>query len=194
VDEWHIANGGVGDIYDLLSAERVDQTKRLLQLRQGIQVPGSLINIGPFMFHQANLRVIDVSNTTINGITNQRSLLQMWVESIVAEFNSLVTWPMLTKPHDQLATAFKNRMTKDQCNPKVRLIYTITAGVTKITGFQVTATGNKCAAPIPVTLPVGSVTSLQASTIEQVGGDPLTLWIPLNGSVKTFTLTSPIIL
>jgi hypothetical protein len=146
------------------------------------------------MFHQANLRVTDVSNTTIDGITNQRSLLQMWVESIVAEFNSLVTWPMLTKPHDQLATAFKNRMTKDQCNPKVRLLYTTAANLTKITGFQVTATGNKCAAPIPVTLPAGSVTSLQSSTTEQVGSDPLTLWIPLTGAAKTFTLTNPIML
>src|ERR1700737_77874 len=73
------------------------------------------VDIDPFMFHQANLRVTDVSTSTINGVTKQRSLLQMWVESIVTEFNSLVNWPMITKSHDQLATIFKNRMTKDQC-------------------------------------------------------------------------------
>lgn len=146
------------------------------------------------MFHQANLRVTDVSNTTINGITKQRSLLQMWMESVVSEFNGLVTWPMITKSHDQLATVFMNRMLKDQCSPKVRLLYTTSGGVTKITGFQVTATSNICSAPIPVTLPGGSVTSLQSSTTEQIGSDPVTLWIPLKGSAKTFTLTNPIVL
>ena len=146
------------------------------------------------MFHQANLRVTDVSNTTLNGVSNQRSLLQLWVESIVTEYTQLVNWPMITKPHDQLAAIFKNRMTKDQCNPAIRLLYTTTSGVTQITGFEVRATGNTCSVPIPVTLPGGSVTSLQSSTTEQIGNDPLTLWVPLTGSVKTFTLTNPITL
>jgi hypothetical protein len=146
------------------------------------------------MFHQANLRVADVSTTTLNNVTKQRSLLQMWVESVVTEFNELVNWPMITKSHDQLAAIFTNRMVKDQCNPNVRLLYTTTAGVRSITGFEVSATGNTCSVPIPVTLRSGSVTSLQSSTTEQIGNDPLTIWVPLSGSAKTFTLTTSITL
>jgi hypothetical protein len=144
------------------------------------------------MFHQANLRVTDVSTTTINGVTKQRSLLQMWVETIVGQFTTLVNWPMITKKHDDLATVFKNRMIKDQCNPTIRLLFTTTYGSTSITGFVVDAIGSTCSVPIPVTLPGGTVTSLQGSTTEQIGSDPLTLWVTLSGSAKTFTLSSPI--
>jgi hypothetical protein len=146
------------------------------------------------MFHQANLRVTDVHSTTINGVTKQRSLLQMWVETIVSQFTALVDWPMITKKHDDLAAIFMARMTKDLCNPTTRLLLQTAGGKTTITGFVVDANGSMCSVPIPVTLPAGTVTSLQGSTMEKIGSDPLTLWVTLSGSAKTFTLTSPITL
>jgi hypothetical protein len=38
-----------------------------------------------YMFHQANMRVHDVPDTTVNGIVGQYSLLMTWVEVITAE-------------------------------------------------------------------------------------------------------------
>jgi hypothetical protein len=36
------------------------------------------------------------------------------------------------------------------------------------------------------------VTSLQGSTTEQIGSDPMTIWVTLSGAAKTFTLTAPV--
>lgn len=142
------------------------------------------------MFHQANLRVTDVAATTVNGITKQRSLLQMWVETVIGLYTAAVNWPMITKKHDDLAAVFMDRMTRDQCNPTTRLIYS--ADGTQIIAVEVGADGNTCSAPVPITIPSGTVTSLQGSTTEQIGGDPLTVWVTLSGNTKVFSLTSPI--
>jgi len=146
------------------------------------------------MFHQANLRVYDVFDTTINGVTKQRSLLQMWVEVIVTEFNRLVNWPMLTLGHDEISQNFQDRYNRDQCKPNLRYFMDTTNNITQITAFEVSASGNSCPLSIPVTIPAGTVTSLQGSTTEQIGNDPLTIWVPLNGQAKKFTLTQPITL
>jgi hypothetical protein len=146
------------------------------------------------MFHQANLRVVDVFDTTINGVTKQRSLLQMWVEVVVTEFNRLVNWPVLTKYHDEISQSFQDRYNRDQCKPNVRYFMDVTNNVTQITAFEVSATGNTCPLSIPVTIPAGTVTSLQGSTTEQIGNDPLTIWVTLTGEAKRFQLTQPITL
>ena len=153
----------------------------------------SSLTSDPFTFQQANLRVHDVDRTTINGIRKRRSLLQLWVESIVAEFNSLVDWPMISKTHDEIAIAFRHRMIRDQCNPTTRLIYTDGGhGRMQIAGIQVGAKGYSCPVPIPITIPRGFVTDLQGSRMEKIGHDPLTLWVTLEGEEKTFTLTEPL--
>jgi hypothetical protein len=146
------------------------------------------------MFHQANLRVADVDTTTINGVTKQRSLYQMWAETIGPTLTSLVNWPLIAIKEDDLVNVFTARMAKDNCNPTTQLIYAHSGNTTTVTGFIVGATGNTCPQPIPVTLPGGNVTSLQGSTVEQVGNDPMTLWVTLSGAAKTFTLTAPITL
>src|SRR5271170_3775990 len=109
------------------------------------------------MFHQQNLRVVDVDPTTINGVTKQRSLYQMWAETIAPAFTSLVDWPFVNIPNDDLFDYYTARMVKDQCNPTTQLLL-----------------------------------STSGNTTQQVGNDPLTLWVPLSGSPKTFTLTTPI--
>jgi hypothetical protein len=146
------------------------------------------------MFHQINLRVADVLPTTINGVTKQRSLYQMWAETVGPKFVSLTNWPLIGVKEDDLIDVYTTRMTKDQCNPSTQLIFSTSGNSTTITGFTVSATNNICAAPIPVTIPAGNVTDLQGSTTEQIGNDPLTIWVTLSGAAKTFTLTTPIAL
>jgi hypothetical protein len=144
------------------------------------------------MFHQINLRVTDVSSSTLNGITKKRSLLQLWAETVVPEFVRLVKWPLVTVKQDDLFGIFTNRLKRSVCAPNVALLYTTSAGVTKITGFTVSCVNNNCPVGIPVTLPAGGVTDLQGSGTEQLGSDPVNLWVWLSGSSKTFTLTQPI--
>jgi hypothetical protein len=144
------------------------------------------------MFHQLNLRVADVETTTINGVTKQRSLYQMWAETIAPQFTAMVDWPIVNINNDALFDYFTARMVKDQCNPSTELLFTTTGSTTTITGFVVDCAGHTCAEPIPVTIPGGTVTNLQGSTTEQLGSDPLTIWVTLSGAAKTFTLTEPI--
>ena len=80
-------------------------------------------------------------------------------------------------------------MTRDGC--AYGLTYAVTSG--SITGVTVTANGNTCSAPIPVTVP-GAVTDTQGFTTEQVGSDPLTIWVQLSGSPVSFTLSQPVAL
>src|SRR5580704_15241651 len=146
------------------------------------------------MFHQINLRVADVATTTINCVTKQRSFYQMWAETIGPGFTKMTNWPLVQVTNDQLITVYWQRMLKDQCNPNTKLIFSKSGTTTTITGFTVGATGNTCSVPIPVTLPSGTVTSLQGATTEQIGNDPLTIWVTLSGQPVTYTLTTPITL
>jgi len=118
----------------------------------------------------------------------------MWAETIGAKFVELTNWPLIALKEDDLITVYTQRMAKDQCNPSTQLIYSANGNATVVTGFTVDASNHVCSVPIPVTLPSGSVTNLQGSTTEQVGNDPLTLWVTLSGAPKTFTLTQPITL
>jgi len=60
-----------------------------------------------------------------------------------------------------------------------------------ITSVTVTAPNNVCAAPIPVTVP-GSVKDTKGFKNEQIGSDPLTVWVGLSGSPVTLDLDKPI--
>lgn len=70
-------------------------------------------------------------------------------------------------------------MTRDAC------LYTLThqfAGST-ITGVTVSApsVGNRCAAPIPVTIPGALADTGVVFETERIGNDPLTVWVRLVG-------------
>lgn len=61
-----------------------------------------------------------------------------------------------------------------------------------ITGITVTAANNNnCAAPIPVTVP-GSLWNSLGYRTEQIGSDPLTVWVPLKGSPVSLELDKPV--
>jgi hypothetical protein len=187
------SSGTAGDIYALLEIEKTSQVSNILSLSRGTTII-FFTDLAPFMFHQINLRVADVLPTTINGVTKQRSLYQMWAETIGPEITSLVNWPLISLKIDDLVQTYTDRMAKDLCNPTTQLLYTVNATSISVTGFVVGADGNTCSVPIPVTIPSGSVTDLLGSRTEQVGNDPMTIWVTLAGSAKTFTLTEPVVI
>jgi hypothetical protein len=84
---------------------------------------------------------------------------------------------------------FLQRYTRDQC--AYALGYEISGGF--ITGVRVTAKDNMCGAKIPVTLPV-AVAGNQGFTTEQLGADPLTVWVQLSGQPVSLALATPIAL
>jgi hypothetical protein len=143
------------------------------------------------MFHQANLRVTDVTPVTINGVTKSWSLFQMWIETVVTEFVSLTSWPLISLKEDDMFALYNSRMARDQCNAQTLLTYS--SDGKSITGFQVScANGNVCGEKIPVTVPGGGVTDLGGDTTEQLGSDPMTIWVTLSGTTRSFTLTTPV--
>ncbi|QKX57460.1 uncharacterized protein TRUGW13939_04573 [Talaromyces rugulosus] len=174
--EWIDTSAGSGGFDDLLAQEKADTIRHLFGLYRA-----------PYMFHQANLRNADVSNITINGVSAQISIFQAWVETQVQEFVRLSTWPLITLKHQDMSAQFAERMARDACG--YRLSYTISDN--KITGVTVTANNNTCSTPVPVTFPVAP-TSTNGYTTEQVGDDPLTVWVPLSGSPVSFTLSTAI--
>lgn len=86
-----------------------------------------------------------------------------------------------------MSAQFSERMARDACG--YGLSYTISGN--QITGLTVTANNNACSTPIPVTFPVAP-TSTSGYTTEQIGDDPLTVWVSLSGSPVSFTLSSAI--
>ncbi len=143
------------------------------------------------MFHQANLRNADVEETVVNGVSAKYSLIQMWVEVVAQEMMRLVEWPLVSLKHDDIAAAFSSRMARDNCTPKLNWVYGASNTTKTIEGVTVTTTGNTCTAEIPVTFP-GPVVSTQGGRSEQLGSDPLTVWLKMTGAPVSFTLATPI--
>jgi hypothetical protein len=88
-----------------------------------------------------------------------------------------------------MSAGFLARYTRDACGYSL----SYTTENQEITGVTVSATGNTCSEPIPVTFPVAP-TDTQGFTTEQLGSDPLTVWVDLSGSSVSFTLSTPIAL
>ncbi|GES57607.1 extracellular serine-rich protein [Aspergillus terreus] len=178
VQEWIDTSAGSGDFQTLLDTEKADTMRHLFGLHHD-----------PYMFHQANLRNADTTPITVNGVSGQYSIFQAWVETQVQEFVRLVEWPLVTVTHADMSAGFLSRYNRDQCN--YSLSYAIANK--QITGVTVSANGNTCSEPIPVTFPVAPTSTLGFTT-EQLGSDPLTVWAQLSGSPVTFTLSTPIAL
>ncbi|EKV04242.1 Extracellular serine-rich protein, putative [Penicillium digitatum PHI26] len=178
VAEWIATSAGSGTFQDLLAIEKGETMRHLF----------GLFHDG-YMFHQANLRNIDVEPITINGVSEKYSIMQAWVETQVQEFVRLAEWPIITLTHQEMSASFLARYNRDKCG------YSLSYATSnkKITAVTVSATGNTCTDPIPVTFPVAP-TSTQGFATEQFGADPLTVWVKLAGSPVTFTLSTPITL
>ncbi|KAI9744748.1 MAG: hypothetical protein M1818_001673 [Claussenomyces sp. TS43310] len=187
VEQWIDTEDGTagGTIYTLLQLERANVGNQLLSLFHD-----------PYMFHQPNLRVVDVEETLINGKMQQLSLIQMWVETVTSELMRLVTWPIITLKHDHIALSFRQRMILDECEPYFQ--YTTSSNsdansTQNITGFTVGSSDNNCELPIPVTIP-GELEDTKDFRIEQIGTDPATIWVELMGTPQSFVLASPVAL
>ncbi|KAI9756019.1 MAG: hypothetical protein M1815_004251 [Lichina confinis] len=176
--EWQQTASGVGDVDALLQLEKVTNTRYLLGLHQD-----------PYMFHQANMRQTDVPSTTINGVSKQLSLLQVWVEVVTQEMTRLVNWPIITHKHDDIARDFERRFERDSCAPKLRL--SVDGATKKVTGFDLVANGNTCTVPVPVTVP-NPVVDTKGATTEKLGNDPTTLWVQMSGSSYSFQLSTAV--
>lgn len=86
-----------------------------------------------------------------------------------------------------MSAAFLDRYTRDSCN--YALSYSVSDG--SITSVTVSADGNTCKVPIPVTFPVAP-SDTKGFNVEQRGNDPQTLWVQLSGSPVTLSLSEPI--
>ncbi|KAF2188804.1 putative extracellular serine-rich protein [Zopfia rhizophila CBS 207.26] len=176
--EWKAIAAGTGDFNNQLEYEKTVNSRHLLALRWD-----------PFMFHQANMRVSDTSEITVNGVKKKYSLLMAWTEVVVQELVRLTQWPIITLKHDDIAKAIINRKARDECSPN--LTYQLSNDRKSITGVTVNAANSKCSMTIPVTFP-GAVGSADGATKEQVGKDPLTLWVKLDGRARSYSLSSPV--
>ncbi|KAF2423714.1 hypothetical protein EJ08DRAFT_700958 [Tothia fuscella] len=177
--EWVTTSGGKGDFAALLKDGLTTNTRHLLGLHHD-----------PFMFHQANMRQTDVESFTVGNQSGKMSLLQVWTETIAQEMSRITTWPLITIKHDDIATEFLNRMTRDKCVPSLK--WTVAAEGQSIIDATVGASGNSCGTPIPVTFPVDAVTTAGGTTSEKVGSDPVVKWNTLSGSAVSWKFASPI--
>ncbi|CAG8981997.1 hypothetical protein HYALB_00004864 [Hymenoscyphus albidus] len=178
--EWHNTAHGTGTYKDLIDTEKNTNIRHLLALHHDA-----------FMFHQANMNTITVPvpTSTLNGVSGKYSMLQTWVGTMVQELTRLVTWPIISLKHDDLALSFLSRMNRDACKPV--LTYSAEPSQKIITSVTLTTTGNICSEKIPITVP-GTVTDTKGFVTEQLGTDPLTIWAQMSGSPLTFTLSPPI--
>ncbi|CZS89207.1 related to extracellular serine-rich protein [Rhynchosporium graminicola] len=186
VAEWIATSAGAGDIQDLLKDAVTVNSKHLLSLHHD-----------PFMFHQANLRWADVPELAVNGVTAKYSLLMMWVESVTQELLRLVEWPLVSQKHDDIAAGFASRMARDKCAPNIAMNYGScnTTRTTTITGVTVTTNGNVCDVEVPVTLPGPLIaTQGRVGRQEQLGSDPLTVWLNMTGDPVKLVLRNPVAL
>ncbi|KAF8858726.1 hypothetical protein BDZ45DRAFT_704640 [Acephala macrosclerotiorum] len=182
VTEWKSIATGSGTILDLLALEQATNVRHLLSLRHDA-----------FMFHQAN-RVNPSSQHTERSPDSAKSgkwsLFQMRVEVVLAELMRVVTRPVISLKHDDIAAAFAQRMARGNCN------YTMTMSLDSttqtITGFTSnSANANTCGTSILVTVP-GPLKSTRQMVTEQLGGDPLTVWVDLNGAGQGFDLKTAV--
>lgn len=174
--EWVDQHSGSGGFSALMAAELSDEMFRLFGLRHdGV------------MFHQLNLRNVNMNPITTPYGTTVNSLFQAWTEQTVYEFTRLVNWPMITKKQSDMAISFANRMARDGCGYGMSW----NQDNSTITGVTVYSTSGSCSVPVPLTVP-GSVTDTQGFQTEQFGNDPLTIWVQLSGNPVKFTLTTPI--
>lgn len=179
LQEWIDTSAGKGTFQDLLANARDTAVRNLMGLHWD-----------PYMFHQANMRVNDVPATTVNGVSGKYSLLMTWIEVVTTEMMNFTTWPFKTLKHDDIAQQFINRQVRDLCQPS--MTWTTSADGANIESVDVYTTGgNQCGTPIPITAPT-TVVSTAGATVEQLGTDPLTLWVTMSGASRSYKLSTPI--
>jgi len=132
-------------------------------------------------FHQANLRYYPKE-----GYLGE-SLLEDWTRSVVQYYTKYVDWPLISVKIDKQADTFIERAKLESCGHETKLIIENNM----VTGISVTATTGDCTVPITVPDKVDTDSLPSDATLEQIGHDPLTVWIPLKkGETKSFQLSN----
>ncbi|KAF4946024.1 hypothetical protein FGADI_11528 [Fusarium gaditjirri] len=179
--EWIDTSGGKGDFSDLLSQAKFENTRHLMGL-----------HADPYMFHQANMRVVDMPERTVGDYTAKMSLVTTWVETVTQELMRLTDWPIVSLKHDDIAKYFLNRKALDACNPQ--LSYGFSDDGKSITHVVVSADNNSCGVPVPVTIKGGASALGGSSQADALGSEPTIEWVTLTGSPVTLMLNSRIAL
>jgi hypothetical protein len=179
--EWIETSGGKGDFGNLLSQAKTENTRHLLSLQAD-----------PYMFHQANMRVIDMPQRNIGPYTAKMSLVTTWVETVTQELGRLTDWPITSLKLDDIARYFLNRKAVDDCNP--RLSYGFSDNGKRITHVILTANNNICGVPIPVTVTGGAIGVGGWIDTDNLGSEPTIKWITMTGLPVKLTLLEPIAL
>ncbi|KAK7418417.1 hypothetical protein QQZ08_011267 [Neonectria magnoliae] len=180
LNEWIATSAGKGTYFDLLDSSKASTVRNLLALMSD-----------PYMFHQANMHQTTVLPITVGSQSGKMSLVTSWTETMVQEMMRLTNWPVNSLKHDDIAQYFLNRQALDSCNPKMS--YTYSSDGSSIKSVTVTADGNSCSVPIPVTIPAGSATASGGSiTSDVLGSEPPIQWVTLKGSSVTLSLSSPV--
>jgi len=130
-------------------------------------------------FHQANLRAYKKQGNY------GESLLEDWTRSVVNYYTKFVDWPLISIKMDKQADIFLERAKLEACGHESKLI--IENGM--VTGITVSAKKGSCTVPVTVPGNVKKSSLPSGATLEQIGNDPLTVWIPLKkNESKTFQL------
>ena len=89
-----------------------------------------------------------------------------------------------------MSAGFASRIARDSCNYKLTWLQSGSS----VTGVELTADGNTCAEPIPVTFPNNNRPDRlpAGARTEQRGNDPFTVWVSLSGQAISMNLATPI--
>ncbi|KXS21872.1 hypothetical protein M427DRAFT_280755 [Gonapodya prolifera JEL478] len=144
----------------------------------------------PTMFHQANLRSIDMPTVTVGGKTGQLSVLEQWMEKVLSVYLALVDWPVVSYHGDTLYDLYAERMTRSTCGASVSYdLVNNGDGTSSINTLYVTSSSN-CA--VRLTVPA-SVIVASGQTIEKIGNDFATIVVQsIAGTTQVVTLSEPI--
>ncbi|CAI6097229.1 unnamed protein product [Clonostachys chloroleuca] len=178
--EWINTSAGTGDFNNLLKIEKESTVRNMLAFMSD-----------PYMFHQANMYTTGNDILTIGDQTRRMSLVMAWTETVAQELYRITTWPVRTQTQAEMALYFLARKAVDDCTPNMSYVWSQDGK--SIISVVVTANGNTCASPIPVTIPAGNVTASGGTfTSDVVGKEPPIMWVTLNGSPVTLTLSTKV--
>ncbi|KAJ3194038.1 hypothetical protein HK101_003639 [Irineochytrium annulatum] len=150
------------------------------------------LNWQGWMFHQANLRNADMPSIRVPGTTKSMKLgiAQNWTEQILYNYTQYATWPIVSIKEDDLVTAFRNRYIYE--NAGVRVWYTGPVGSNGATVSSLSVTAaTSCTAPVtmPSSVTLAMVNAPTGGRLEQIGNDPVTVWVPLVGGASATQIT-----
>ncbi|KAG4092075.1 carbohydrate-binding module family 1 protein [Neocallimastix lanati (nom. inval.)] len=133
-------------------------------------------------FHQTNIYYYEDGE-------KGTSLLADWTRSVVKRFTQYVDWPIISLKSEDQAETYIRRAKLESCGAETKLLIEDQ----QVVGVSVSAADGDCTVPVTVPKGVTPVNLPEDATLEQIGHDPLTVWISVKqGESKTFQFETPI--